>query len=142
MGIAVDSLGNAYVTGSPTPPNRPSLSLVGPDLTYNGGAADAFVAKVKPDGTGLEYAGYIGGERNDEGHDIAVDAAGAAYVTGETNSTEMMGFPVLVGPDLTYNGSLSDAFVAKVEADRSCSHLCRLHWRGEGGLGHQHRRGR
>jgi hypothetical protein len=115
IGVAVDSIGGAYVTGLTNSNAATFPVLVGPDLTYNGGAADAFVAKVRPTGTLLEYAGYIGGERNDEGHDVAVDPSGAAYITGETLSTEAS-FPVLVGPDLTYNGGFSDAFVAKVDA--------------------------
>ena len=49
---------------------------VGPDLTSNGRLRDAFVAKVKADGTGLVYAGYIGGSGDDSAHGIAVDAAG------------------------------------------------------------------
>jgi hypothetical protein len=44
-----------------------------------------------------------------------VDATGAAYITGFTDSTQAT-FPVAVGPDLTYNGGSSDAFVAKVSA--------------------------
>ena len=111
----MDDIGGAYVTGLTNSNAATFPVLVGPDLTYNGGAADAFVAKVRPTGTLLEYAGYIGGERNDEGHDVAVDPSGAAYVTGETLSTEAS-FPVPVGPDLTYNGGFSDAFVAKVDA--------------------------
>jgi hypothetical protein len=44
-----------------------------------------------------------------------VDGAGNAYVTGYTYSDQAT-FPVTVGPDLTYNGSVTttDAFVAKV----------------------------
>ena len=85
---------------------------VGPDLTFNGGTYDAFVAKVNSAGTALVYCGYIGGNSDDEGYGIAVDTSGNAYVTGLTNSTELS-FPVTVGPDLTFNGSL-DAFVAKI----------------------------
>ena len=48
---------------------------MGPDLVFNGGS-DAFVAKVKADGTGLVYAGYLGGADSDGGTGIAVDAAG------------------------------------------------------------------
>jgi hypothetical protein len=86
---------------------------VGPDLTFNGGDLDAFVAKVNASGTTLVYAGYIGGGSGDQGFGIAVDKKGNAYVTGSTSSTEAS-FPVKVGPDLTFNGGSFDAFVAKV----------------------------
>jgi hypothetical protein len=113
----VDSAGNAYVTGSTYVYSTPGTFpvKVGPDLTHNGGYTDAFVAKVKTDGTGLVYAGYIGGDWVDRGADIAVDSAGNAYVTGKTHSDQST-FPVKVGPDLTHNGGY-DAFVAKVRAD-------------------------
>ena len=113
LGIAVDGAGAAYVTGSTGSPENSFPVLGGPDLTYNGGFLDAFVAKVAPDGTVLIYSGYIGGDSGDFGNGIAVDGAGAAYVTGQTKSSEAT-FPVVGGPDLTYNGGLYDAFVAKV----------------------------
>ncbi len=117
-GIAVDGAGNAHVTGHTKSSETSFPVTVGPDLTYNGGYADAFVAKVNAAGTALLYAGYIGGLQNDRGYGIAVDAAGNAYVTGETYSNGFpapASFPVLDGPDLTYNGG-GDAFVAKVNA--------------------------
>jgi len=112
-GIAVDGSGNAYVTGY-TASNEDSFPVTtGPDLTHNG-YTDAFVAKVKPDGAGLVYAGYIGGSSNDYGRGIAVDVSGNAYVAGGTKSSEAT-FPVTTGPDLTHNGG-KDAFVAKVRS--------------------------
>ena len=112
-GIAVDGAGNAYVVGSTGSTEAEGFPVVvGPDLTHNGGS-DAFVAKVNAAGTALAYCGYIGGSGDDSGHGIAVDGAGNAYVVGSTNSSEGEGFPVTVGPDLTYNGNI-DAFVAKV----------------------------
>jgi hypothetical protein len=112
-GIAVDSfLGNAYVAGVTNSTEATFPVTVGPDLTYNGGGYDAFVAKVNAAGTALVYCGYIGGNDVDQGQGIAVDTSGNAYVTGVTNSTEAT-FPVAVGPDLTYNG-IGDAFVAKI----------------------------
>src|SRR6202162_6482219 len=113
-GIAVDSSGNAYVTGQTTSTQATFPVTVGPDLTYNG-LTDAFVAKVNAAGTALVYCGYIGGSNEDDGYGIAVDTSGNAYVTGRTDSTEAT-FPVTVGPALTYNGGLFDAFVAKVNA--------------------------
>jgi hypothetical protein len=106
-GIAVDSSGNAYVTGETDSSDFPAV--VGPDTSFNG-YYDAFVAKVNPSGTALVYAGFLGGSENDWGEGIAVDASGNAYVTGGTYSS---GFPVVVGPDTSYNG-YHDAFVAKV----------------------------
>jgi hypothetical protein len=109
-GIAVDGAGNAYVTGFTSSTEATFPVAVGPDLIFNGSGApevgDAFVAKVKADGTGLIYAGYIGGSGYDIGYSIAVDAAGQAYVTGSTDSTEAT-FPVAVGPDLTHNGGMT-----------------------------------
>ena len=111
-GIAVDSSGSAYVTGRTTSTEATFPVTGGPDSTFNGGAEDAFVAKVEPGGTGLVYAGYIGGAGDDLGLGIAVDASGSAYVTGQTFSTEAT-FPAAGGPDTTYNGG-GDAFVAQV----------------------------
>jgi len=115
-GIALDRDGNAYVTGRTDSSEVSFPEIVGPDLTYNGGVADAFVAKVNAAGTALVYAGYIGGADWDGGHDIALDNSGSAFVTGHTGSTEAS-FPEIVGPDLTYNYGLFDAFVAKVTTD-------------------------
>jgi len=117
-GIAVDSDGNAYVTGQTTSDQGSFPVTVGPDLDFNGDS-DAFVAKVEADGTGLVYAGYIGGEFTDEAKDIAVDSSGNAYITGSTTSDEFS-FPVTVGPGLFLHNppdDSTDVFVAKVKAD-------------------------
>ena len=110
-GIAVDSAGNAYVTGETNSSEATFPVAGGPDLTFNG-VSDAFVAKVNAAGTALDYAGYIGGAARDRGNGIAVDSAGNAYVIGRTASSEAT-FPVTAGPDLTFNGGI-DAFVAKI----------------------------
>jgi hypothetical protein len=86
FGIAVDSAGDAYVTGYTDSSAATFPVTVGPDLIHNGGT-DAFVAKVNAGGTALVYAGYIGGAGSDVGFGIAVDGAGNAYVTGTTYST-------------------------------------------------------
>ena len=129
-GIAVDGAGNAYVTGKTDSTEATFPVRVGPDLSYNGGSYDAFVAKVNAAGTALVYCGYIGGSNQDVGHGIAVDGSGNAYVTGYTDSTEAT-FPVKVGPDLTvlHGNSFTDAFVAKVNADGTALVLLRLHRR-------------
>jgi len=113
--IAVDRSGCAYVTGSTRSTTEDGFpAAFGPDVTYNGGFDDAFVAKVNASGRALLYCGYIGGGSSDSGKAIDVDSLGNAYVVGVTASTENQGFPILEGPDLTYNGGETDAFVAKV----------------------------
>ncbi len=109
LDVAVDAFGAAYVTGIVSSPGFPATA--GLDSTHNG-LNDAFVAKVSSDGTGLVYAGYIGGTQGDEGWGIEVDASGNAYVVGNTRSTD---FPLLTGPDTGFNGT-GDAFVTKINA--------------------------
>ncbi len=110
--IAVDVSGNAYVTGYTESSESSFPQVAGPDPTYNGGAHDAYVARVNQWGTGLTYCGYLGGAGNDYGYGIAVDTSGNAYVTGSTDSTS---FPTAAGPDLSQNGGY-DAFVTKVNS--------------------------
>ena len=118
-GIAVDAAGCAYVAGTTDSNDTTFPVVVGPDLDFGatgtGGYPDAFVAKVNAAGTGLAYCGYIGGRDEDRGYGVAVDGSGCAYVTGFTTNDAALFFPVLVGPDLTHNGSV-DAFVTKVNA--------------------------
>ncbi len=121
--LAVDGAGCVYLAGY-TPSTENTFPVdAGPDTTYDGGPCDAFVAKVLADGTGLLYCGYIGGTDEDYGNAIAVDAAGNAYVGGETASSQTEGFPLLGGLDATYNGG-SDAFIAKVRADGTGLDYC------------------
>lgn len=122
--IVVDCAGNVYVTGSTWSSETSFPVVTGPDLTFNGGSSfkDAFVAKVNAQGDHLIYCGYIGGTEDEWGYGIAVDPNGCAYVTGYTVSDESS-FPVLLGPDITFNGSI-DAFVAKVSADGSALEYC------------------
>jgi len=116
-GIAVDGSGNAYVCGYTESDDTTFPVKVGPDLTFNNpaGYQEAWIAKVKSDGTALDYCGYIGGASNDGAASLGVDSTGCAYVFGTTSSSQAT-FPVSGGPDLTINGS-AEAFVAKVTAD-------------------------
>ena len=116
FGITVDAAGAAYVVGSTTSADFP-FSGGAFDTSQNGGR-DVFVAKVNASGTGLMYATFIGGTADDIGRAVAVDGSGNAYVTGETASSQGAGFPVLVGPDITFNDVApeTDAFVLKLTA--------------------------
>jgi hypothetical protein len=115
LAIAVDGAGNAYITGDTGSSEATFPVMSGPDLSYNGGGNDAYVARVNAAGTALDYCGYIGGSNGENGWGIAVDGVGNVYVMGGTSSTEAT-FPVIVGPDLSYNGKC-DAFVAKVNSE-------------------------
>src|SRR5690606_29794636 len=112
--IAVDSSGNAYVTGLTNSASFPTTT--GAYQTIRpGGTYDAFVFKLNPDGTGLIYSTFMGGSDNDQGYDIAVDNSGYAYITGYTKSTN---FPITAGAFQTSNlnqGGIAseDAFVSK-----------------------------
>ncbi|OGD21680.1 MAG: hypothetical protein A2W03_17240 [Candidatus Aminicenantes bacterium RBG_16_63_16] len=119
--IAIDSSENAYLTGSTYSSQATFPEAVGPDLTHNGGQ-DAFIAKVSSAGTAILYCGYLGGSSADVGYNIAADARGNVYLAGNTESDQAT-FPVLLGPDLTYNDN-EDAFVAKVNAAGSALVYC------------------
>jgi hypothetical protein len=91
-GIAADSGGFAYVTGTTTSANFPTVAG-GLRTTITNPTANAIVTKLKKDGTGLVFSTFLGGTgaTGDSGHAIAVDAAGDTYVVGFTSSSD---FPV------------------------------------------------
>src|SRR5262249_56780377 len=86
-GIAVDSDGNAYVSGDPRSSDFPTKNSL---QAAKGGAAagsDAFLTKINPDGSDLVYSTFIGGSGEDQALGLAVDSTGNAYVGGRTSST-------------------------------------------------------
>jgi uncharacterized protein (TIGR03437 family) len=109
-GIAVDITSNAYITGSTDSSDLPA-GVAG--TRFQGTAPDVYVAKIMPDGTGLLYCTYLGGEGNDKGTAITVDANGNAYITGVTSSLR---FPTTGGvlQPVYGGGGKSDAFAAKL----------------------------
>ncbi|MDW8058209.1 MAG: SBBP repeat-containing protein, partial [Bacteroidia bacterium] len=84
--IAVDGGGCAYVTGRTRSSDYDVTA--GAFQTRRGGDYDAFVTKLRADGSGLVYSTYIGGRFDDEGSRIAVDGGGYVYVTGRTRSSD------------------------------------------------------
>jgi len=112
LGIAADTLGNAYVTGL----TAGSFHLANPfQSTYGGGAFDAFVARLNTTGTttttNTSTSSYLGGSGKDIGTDIALDSSLNTYLTGETSGTFPTKFPLSGG--VTLSGA-SDAFVAEL----------------------------
>ena len=105
MGIAVDSSGNAYVTGNTNSSNFPTTagafqtSLAGPEAT------NAFLTALAPSGSATVYSTYLGGSVSDFGYGIALDTLGNAYLTGWTFSNN---FPTTAGAFQTAFGGASD----------------------------------
>lgn len=111
--IALDAAGDVYVTGDTQSTDFP---LVNPVQAALGGSADVFVAKLSGDGSNLVYSTYLGGRVGDRGQGIAVDAAGSAYVTGFSNSTD---FPLVDPMQTTFAGGPGTAFVLKLNPSGS-----------------------
>jgi hypothetical protein len=108
LGIAVDSAGEAYVTGSTDSSNFPTVNAA--QSTF-GGATDVFVTKLNATGSALLFSTYLGGTLDESGTGIALDSFGDPYVTGRTSSSN---FPVGGSP---FQGSLSgtsDAFITEL----------------------------
>lgn len=112
FGIATDSAGSVYVTGTTYSADFPTTA--GGFQTASAGGSDVFVAKFSPDGKTLLYSSYIGGSANESGAAIATDSAGNVYVAGQTYSSN---FPTTPN---AYQASLqgrADAFLAQISAD-------------------------
>jgi uncharacterized repeat protein (TIGR01451 family) len=109
LAIAVDGGGNAYFTGYTE--SQDSYPVTTGAFQRNG-SFDAFVTKLNPQGSGLVYSTYLGGAGDvDRGWGIKVDAAGNAYVVGDTKSSD---FPTVNAIQSAYGGGLGDAFVSKL----------------------------
>ena len=133
--IAVDSTGNAYVTGYTSSTDFPTVKG-SYQTTFGGHGAnqnlppfgDAFVAKLNPTGTALVYSTYLGGSGDEIGTAIAVDSSGSAYVGGSTLSTN---FPTKNAYQPSFKGfggnpsffgsgpfiNFGDGFLAKLTPD-------------------------
>jgi uncharacterized protein (TIGR03437 family) len=134
LGIALDSKGDAFVTGAtaslnfPVTPNaqqgRELTGTIEPaKLCCNGPfwvPGDAFMAEFDPTGSQLLYATYLGGEYDDAGLAIAVDASSNVYVAGCTTSQGF--FPTTAGAYQRHFGGIDslntqfnfgDGFVTK-----------------------------
>jgi hypothetical protein len=119
-GIAVDSSGNAYVTGFAESTDFPTRNPLQASLA---GGNDAFVSRLSWNGEAMAliYSTYLGGEHYDQGNGIAVDSSGNAYVTGWTVSTE---FPTMNPYQATNNASLES------DSDNATAFVTKLNWSG------------
>lgn len=108
--LAIDGAGNAFVTGST---DSVDFNVSNAFLSNNLGGLDAFVSRISPDGSHLDYSTYLGGSGIDLGLSIAVDTIGNAYLTGFTAAAD---FPVRK-PLQARNAGVGDAFVAKINSN-------------------------
>src|SRR5262249_3782124 len=106
--VAVDAAGSAYVTGSASSTNFPTTA--GAYQSALSAGTDAFVTKFAPAGDALVFSTYLGGGGDDAGKAVAVDATGAAYVAGNTQSSN---FPTASAYQSSYGGA-GDVFVTKL----------------------------
>lgn len=109
-GIAVDSNGNVYITGSTDSNDFPTRNAFQASLAT---APDAYITALNATGTALLYSTYLGGNSSDRGISIAVDSSGNAYVTGGTGSTN---FPTVAPLQGSLAGATGSGFVIKLNA--------------------------
>jgi len=105
-GIAVDSVGNSYVTGY----LQGSASFG--STTFSSVAEDIFIAKLDGEGNWL-WAKKAGGSNGDYGKSIAVDSSGNSYVTGNFFGSASFGNTTLNSGDTSF----SDIFIAKLDSN-------------------------
>ncbi len=112
--IAVDNIGNAYVTGYTESSDFDITSFA--YQTTKDISSDVFISKLNSTGTDLIYSTYLGGNGQEVGRDIFVDNFGNAYVCGVTTSSN---FDVTTNAYQASNGGpflSADAFITKINS--------------------------
>jgi uncharacterized protein (TIGR03437 family) len=115
LAIEIDDHGAAYVSGNTVSSNFPTTTGAFQERR-SGIQQSAFVAKLSPDGSTLEYGTYLGGSGIDGAHDLAVHSTGTVVVAGQTKSGNFPLTAGVVGPTLL--GGM-EAFVTHLSADGS-----------------------
>jgi hypothetical protein len=110
-GLAVDRAGNAYVAGGTLSRDFP-VTAGAFDSTLED--SDAFVTKLNAAGSALVYSTLLGGSAGEGVGAVAVDESDNAWIAGGTGSADFPTSPD--GFDTSFNGGLSDAFVAELDA--------------------------
>ena len=110
--IALDGVGNVFVTGNTWSKNFPTTPGVY-NTAHNGGNDDTFVSKLNSGLTSLLASTFLGGYSDDCSKAIAIDGGGNVYVTGETVSPN---FPTTPGAYATsYKRAFRDVFISKFD---------------------------
>ena len=113
--IALGKSGSLYLGGYTTSTNMPVLNA---DFPNSRGGTDAFVAKLKGDGTAIEYGSYFGGLSTDQLFGLAIDTTENIYITGSTNSQD---FPQVDPAQPLAPGQFTsnDIFVVKISPTKT-----------------------
>ena len=119
-GIAVDSQGNAFVTGYTFSLDFPVTT--GAQQANNRGTANSFLAKISPNGDKLLYSTFLGGSGSDAARALALDPAGNVYLTGYTGSSDFPITPNAVQSTLHSDcklnpGVCGNAFITKLDGN-------------------------
>ena len=119
--LRVDAAGNAYVTGATGSADFPTTA--GAAQTTHGGNQDVFVSKLNAAGSALTYSTYLGGSESEPSSSrlggFEIDAAGNAYVYGDTESSN---FPTSAGAPQVTRGNANpgqydeDVFLTRINA--------------------------
>lgn len=110
--VAIDSEGNAYVTGTTLSPDFPTTPNAFQTAFPTNGSA--FVTKLNATGSALVYSTFLGGSGGGNGNGIKVNSTGNAYVVGTTDSSD---FPTTLNAFQTTSGGLRDVTITKLSAD-------------------------
>lgn len=105
--VVVDNCNRAYITGATDSKTFPLQIPIYPDKQRE---QDVFISRLNPEGTDFEFSTYFGGNGNDIGNGIAVNASNNIYVTGFTESTNLP----LKSSQQSMFGGITDAFVLKI----------------------------
>jgi len=121
--VAVDTSGNPVVIGYTSSTNFPvtpgALQSALNGTTNVSFASDVFISKMSALSGALTYSTFLGGTNSDRGYGLALDATGAAYVTGWTLSADFPRTTTNFPTALSANLDLADVFVAKLNSNNT-----------------------
>jgi hypothetical protein len=114
--LAVDIVGNVYVTGYTRASDFPTTNGAFQTILGSTNASNAFVTKLNSTGSDLIYSTFLGGSGGDAGTSIAIDASGNTFITGWASSSD---FPTTNGAFQTILNGYYNAFVTKLNSNGS-----------------------
>ena len=117
LGLKADTAGRLHIAGYTNSPDFPTTP--GAVSATHQGWDDAFYTRLEPSGAAVSYSTFIGGRGSENAIAVALDSAGAAYITGTTNSYDLTTFNALQ-PSMSGE---SDAWLMKIAANRTLDYI-------------------